>query len=246
MPLRGRVLIEDRDLHVSKCFRGHSGGPFPPCANLSQNEPGRKPGAINAAAGNLGPRLGDPADPIRPSSAGLEPPSSGGRPDFPSHPRAADQEKVGLQFPGPWPVLQERFWVPSTQLGLMCGSWEIPRNSHRRLVMSRKLGFTAAAGTRTLGAEATAPGGRLRASLVLRGTIRAGEAPALGPGPFPVPAFPPERRSRPAEDRSSPGFEPVPGRRAVRAAGPQPPPDVADFAAPAFSCPLYLGFIDSC
>lgn len=42
--------------------------------------------------------------------------------------------------------------------------------------MSRKLGFTAAAGTRTLGAEATAPGGRLRASLVLRGTIRAGEA----------------------------------------------------------------------
>lgn len=159
------MLIEDRDLHVSKCFRGHSGGPFPPCANLSQNEPGRKPGAINAAAGNLGPRLGDPADPIRPSSAGLEPPSSGGRPDFPSHPRAADQAKVGLQFPGPWPVLQERFWVPSTQLGLMCGSWEIPRNSHRRLVMSRKLGFTAAAGTRTLGAEATAPGGRLRGPL---------------------------------------------------------------------------------
>lgn len=51
--------------------------------------------------------------------------------------------------------------------------------------MSRKLGF-AAARTGIPGAEATAPGGRLRASLVLsppKGAIRARErgAPALGP-----------------------------------------------------------------
>lgn len=67
----------------------------------------------------------------------------------------------------------------SSQLGLICGSWEIPRNPHRSLVMSRKLG---AAGTGILGAEVTAPGGRLRASLVLsflKGANRAGKVPRL-------------------------------------------------------------------
>lgn len=140
--------------------------------------------------------------------------------------------------------------MPSTQLGLMCGNPMKPTQEsgdepeagvHRR----RRHTDLGRRSHRTRGPPPCfpCPQGHNQSG---GGTIRAGEVPALGPGAFPVPAFPPERRSRPAEDRSSPGFEPAPGRRAVRAAGPQPPPDVADFAAPAFSCPLYLGFIDSC
>lgn len=101
-------------------------------------------------------------------------------------------------------------------------AWElkIPRNPHRSLVRAGSWGSPPPLAHGPWAQKPPHQGAASVLPLFSGGTIRVGEAPALGsPRTFPGPAF------LPAEDRSSPGlgFEPAPGRRTVRAAGPKPP-----------------------
>ncbi|MEJ1284216.1 hypothetical protein NN561_015200 [Cricetulus griseus] len=117
--------------------------------------------------------------------------------------------------------------------------------------MSRKLESAAITGTRILGAEAAALGAAsvLPPSSLGRNQPWGGRCPGSRcPEGFPLDLLSgsPSGGLSLCKTQPPPGFEPAPDQRPARAARLQPPPDAADAPAPAFPCPLYLDFIDSC
>lgn len=229
-------------MQVPECFLGHRGKSFPPRAKPKCAL--QKPGCHQSGGGR--PRSAAKA--IFPTESGPSklawiPALLRGRPDFPSHPPVTDQARGRARPPSPgsWPVLLEAtlgaFHPAGSDVGELGNPTEPP---HKSLVISRNTG--SAAGRRDT--DPIRAASALRLSLLGRSLPWEGRRPVSRQRIYPLSC--PRgglglRKTEPAR-----GFEPASGRGTGRAARPQPPPDAPDAPAPAFPCPLYLGFIDSC
>lgn len=191
---------------------------------------------------------------IRPSQLAWSPALLLGRPDFPSHPpasvRSGQRESPGA-IPRALASSAGATLGPFHSAGLDVGELGNPAKPAQEPSDEPEAGVRGSPPPPGHGSGAQKPlhgaASLFPLSSLGRNQPWGGRFPALGPRGFSL-----DLLSGPSgglglwRTEPPPGFEPAPGRRTVRAARPQPPRDAADAPAPAFSCPLYLGFIDSC